>query len=124
AQKHAEEDRKRRELIELRNQADNVIYTTEKLLKEQGDKISQQDRLELERAINNLKEKKESEDINTIKKAMEDLTNITYRISQELYKNVNTSQSYNTSSQSQEKQEKQEEKVVDTDYKVVDEDKK
>ncbi|MGC8767449.1 MAG: molecular chaperone DnaK [Brevinematia bacterium] len=124
AQKHTEEDRKRRELIELRNQADNVIYTTEKLLKEQGDKISQQDRLELERAINNLKEKKESEDINTIKKAMEDLTNITYRISQELYKNVNTSQSYNTSSQSQEKQEKQEEKVVDTDYKVVDEDKK
>lgn len=123
AQKHAEEDRKRKELIELRNQADNIIYTTEKLLKEQGDKISQQDRLDLERAINNLKEKKESEDVNAIKRAMEELTNITYRISQEMYKNVGTGTNYTSSSTtSQDKQ--KEEKVVDADYKVVDEDKK
>jgi molecular chaperone DnaK len=127
AQKHAEEDRKRKELVELKNQADNVIYTTEKLLKEQGDKISQQDRLALESALNNLKSAINTDDAIAIKRAMEEVTNVTYRISQELYKHASTSyQSSATggTSSTSGTQEEGKERVVDTDYKVVDDDKK
>lgn len=120
AQKHAEEDRKRRELIELRNQADGIVYASEKLLKEQGDKMTQQDRLDLETAINRLKDVMNSDDANAIKRAMEEVTNVTYRISQELYRNAGPSNT-STSSSSSESGDK---KVVDTDYKVVDEEKK
>jgi molecular chaperone DnaK len=127
AQKHAEEDRKRKELVELKNQADNVIYTTEKLLKEQGDKISQQDRLALESALNNLKSAINTDDAIAIKRAMDEVTNVTYRISQELYKHASTSYQSSatggTSSTSGTQQEGKE-RVVDTDYKVVDDDKK
>jgi molecular chaperone DnaK len=127
AQKHAEEDRKRKELVELKNQADNVIYTTEKLLKEQGDKISQQDRLALESALNNLKSSINTDDAIAIKRAMEEVTNVTYRISQELYKHASTSYQSSatggTSSTSGTREEGKE-RVVDTDYKVVDDDKK
>jgi molecular chaperone DnaK len=127
AQKHAEEDRKRKELVELKNQADNVIYTTEKLLKEQGDKISQQDRLALESALNNLKSAINTDDAIAIKRAMDEVTNVTYRISQELYKHASTSyQSSATggTSSTSGTQEEGKERVVDTDYKVVDDDKK
>jgi len=127
AQKHAEDDRKRKELVELKNQADNVIYTTEKLLKEQGDKISQQDRLALESALNNLKSAINTDDAIAIKRAMEEVTNVTYRISQELYKHASTSyQSSATggTSSTSGTQEEGKERVVDTDYKVVDDDKK
>jgi len=127
AQKHAEEDRKRKELVELKNQADNVIYTTEKLLKEQGDKISQQDRLALESALNNLKSAINTDDAIAIKRAMDEVTNVTYRISQELYKHASTSyQSSATggTSSTSGTHEEGKERVVDTDYKVVDDDKK
>lgn len=121
AQKYAEEDKKRKELIDLRNQADGIIYSSEKLLREQGDKISQQDRLELERAINRLKDVMNSEDANTIRRAMEEVTNVTYRISQELYRHAGPTSHTTTSSSSSSAKD---EKVVDTDYKVVDEGKK
>lgn len=133
AQKNTEEDRKRKELIDLKNQADNIIYTTEKLLKEQGDKVSQQDRLSLETALNNLKNVMNSEDSIAIKKAMEEVTNVTYRITQELYKSASTSSSTagssttsssTTSSSTEEDKSDQKGRVVDTDYKVVDDDKK
>ncbi|MFN4244741.1 MAG: molecular chaperone DnaK [Brevinematia bacterium] len=125
AQKHAEEDKKRKELIELRNQADGIVYSSEKLLKEQGDKMTQQDRLDLERAINNLKDVINTDDANAIRRGMEEVTNITYRISQELYKNASpTSQSATSSGSSSSSQGDKEEKVVDTDYKVVDDEKK
>ncbi len=121
AQKHAEEDKKRKELIELKNQADGIIYSSEKLLREQGDKISPQDRLDLESAINRLKDAVNTDDANAIRKNIENITNVTYRISQEMYKNVSSgsASSSSTTSESQSK-----EKVVDTEYKVVDEDKK
>lgn len=124
AQKHAEEDRKRKELIELRNQADGIAYSSEKLLKEQGDKMSQQDRLDLERAISKLRESMNSDDANTIKRAMEEVTNITYRISQDLYRHAGPTSSSSYTSSSTGSSQQKDEKVVDTDYKVVDEEKK
>lgn len=123
AQKHAEQDKKKRELAETRNQADNIIYSSEKLLRDLGDKIDPKDRLELENAINRLKEVKEGNDIVAIRNAINDLTKITYRISEALYR-AGAYSSTNTSTTSTQTTSSNEENVVDADYKVVDEDNK
>ena len=73
AESHAEEDKKRREVIDLKNQADQLIYSTEKTLKEHGDKVSAEVRGDIESAVNNLKEASKTEDADAIKKAMENL---------------------------------------------------
>jgi len=73
AEKFAEEDRKRKELVEERNTLDSIIYTTEKSLREYGDRLTQEDRLEIERALNDAKEKLKSEDINEIRTAKDEL---------------------------------------------------
>ena len=62
AESHAEEDKKRREVIDLKNQADQVVYQTEKTLKEHGDKVSSETRGTIENAVNNLKEAVKSDD--------------------------------------------------------------
>ena len=71
AEAHAEEDKKRRELVDQKNQADQIIYSTEKTLKEHGDKVSAEVRSNIENAINNLKEAVKTDDIDAIKKAIE-----------------------------------------------------
>lgn len=73
AEAHAEEDKKRREVIDLKNQADQLIYSTEKTLKEHGDKVSAEARGNIENAVNSLKEAVKGEDGEAIKKAMENL---------------------------------------------------
>ncbi len=85
AKQHEEEDRKRRELIDLRNQADHLVYTTEKTLKEHGDKISPQERSNVEAAINALKEAMKGDDATAIKRAMENLMNSSQEIGKKLY---------------------------------------
>ncbi|MBN2457473.1 MAG: molecular chaperone DnaK [Sedimentisphaerales bacterium] len=73
AESHSEEDKKKREVVDLKNQADQIIYSTEKTLKEHGDKVSGQTRGKIESAINNLKEAAKSDDAERIKKAIENL---------------------------------------------------
>ncbi len=73
AQTHAEEDKKKREVVDLKNQADQLIYSTEKTLKEHGDKVSAETRGGIENAVNNLKEAIKGEDAGAIKKAIENL---------------------------------------------------
>ena len=73
AEAHAEEDKKRREVIDLKNQADQLIYSTEKTLKEHGDKVSAEVRSNIENAVNGLKEAVKGENGDAIKKAMENL---------------------------------------------------
>jgi molecular chaperone DnaK len=74
AEAHAAEDKKKREVIDLKNQADQLIYSTEKTLKEHGDKVSGETRGKIENAVNNLKEAIKGEDGQAIKKAMENLS--------------------------------------------------
>jgi molecular chaperone DnaK len=71
AESHAEEDRRKRELIDARNQADNLIYQTEKMLKEHGEKVPADERGKVESAINNLRDRLKGDDAGAIKKASE-----------------------------------------------------
>ncbi|MDW8309279.1 MAG: molecular chaperone DnaK [Verrucomicrobiales bacterium] len=86
AELHAEEDRKRREEAELRNEADNAVYRSEKLLRENKDKISESDRSRIERAIAEVKDALKGSDINAIRNAQEKLNEVWQAVSAELYK--------------------------------------
>ena len=74
AEKFAEEDKKRKEKIEVANNADQVVYQTEKTLNELGDKVSAEDeKLEIEAKLDEVKKVKDGEDLEAIKNAMEDI---------------------------------------------------
>jgi molecular chaperone DnaK len=85
AESHAEDDKKRREVVDLKNQADQLIYSTEKTLKEHGDKVSADARGNIESAVNNLKEVAKGEDGSAIKKAIENLGNAAQELGKVLY---------------------------------------
>ena len=85
AEAHAAEDKKRREVIDLKNQADQLIYSTEKTLKEHGEKVSADTRGKIENAVNNLKEAVKGEDGDAIKKAMENLSTTAQELGKVLY---------------------------------------
>jgi len=85
AESHAAEDQKKREVIDLRNQADQLVYATEKTLKEHGDKVAADTRGKIESAINNLKEAAKAEEAEPIKKAIENLNNVTQELGKTLY---------------------------------------
>jgi len=86
AQSHAQEDAKKKELIEARNVADSLIYTAEKTLREAGDKISEQDKKELQEKIDLLKKSKEGDNIEEIKQRTEQLSQTAQKIGAQLYK--------------------------------------
>ncbi|MBI5762206.1 MAG: molecular chaperone DnaK [Planctomycetes bacterium] len=85
AEAHAEDDRKKRELIDARNQGDSVIYQTEQTLKEHGDKVPADERSKVESAINNLKERLKSDDAGSIKKAVENVLTASQAIGKIIY---------------------------------------
>ena len=85
AEAHAEEDKKKREVIDLKNQADQLVYSTEKTLKEHGDKVSADVRGKIEGAVNNLKEAAKGEDAEAIKKAIENLNTTGQELGKVLY---------------------------------------
>jgi len=85
AESHAEDDKKRREVVDLKNQADQLIYSTEKTLKEHGEKVSSETRGKIENALNNLKEVAKGQDGNAIKKAIENLGNAAQELGKVLY---------------------------------------
>jgi molecular chaperone DnaK len=85
AETHAEEDKKKREVVDLKNQADQLIYSTEKTLKEHGDKVSAQTRGNIENAVNNLKEAIKGEDAGAIKKAIDKLGDAGQELGKVLY---------------------------------------
>jgi molecular chaperone DnaK len=85
AESHAEEDRKRREEAEVRNQADTLVYQTEKLLREQGDKVDAAEREQVESRLADLKSVKDGSDIEAIKTAIEGLVTASQGFAQKLY---------------------------------------
>ena len=89
AEQFAEEDKKKREAVDLRNNADQMVYQTEKLLSENGDKFSADDKSALETKVDALKEALKSENLDAIKSAQEDLQNKFYEVSQKLYEAAN-----------------------------------
>ncbi len=85
AEAHAEEDRRRRELVETRNQADSLVYATEKMLKEMGAQISEVTRKGVEAKLEALKKVQHSDDIHAIRRAMEELQQEAQKIGLEMY---------------------------------------
>ncbi|OAQ21489.1 molecular chaperone DnaK [Thermosulfurimonas dismutans] len=86
AEAHAEEDRKRKELAEVRNQADSLIYSTEKSLKDLGDKVPEDLRKEVEEKISELRKALEGTDVEAIRRASDELTRVSYRLAEMVYK--------------------------------------
>jgi len=85
ADAHAEEDKKKKELIEARNQADAMIYSVEKNIKEFGDKISAAEKTRIEEAIARTKKAIEGDDINEVNAAQEELTNASHKLAEAMY---------------------------------------
>jgi molecular chaperone DnaK len=85
AKKYEAEDKKRREVIDARNNADNLVYQTEKSLRELGEKVSSDERGKIEGKINDLKQASQGDDLNRIKKATDELQNMFYALSQQMY---------------------------------------
>jgi molecular chaperone DnaK len=86
AESHAEEDKKQREEVEIRNEADNAVYRSEKMLKDNADKISGDDKGKIESAVNAVKEALKGSDSGAIKSAAEKLNEAWQAVSAELYK--------------------------------------
>lgn len=85
AEKFAEEDKVKKEGIEVKNNADQLVYQTEKSLKDMGDKVSAEDKTNVEAKLQELKKVKDSEDLEAIKKATEALTEVFYAVSAKMY---------------------------------------
>jgi len=92
AEAHAEEDRKKKDLIEARNQADALVYTVEKNLKEFGDKIDAGERSRIEDAVKKVKDALNGDDTETIRKTQEDLTQATHKLAEAMYAKASAQQ--------------------------------
>ena len=114
AEKFADEDKKKKETIEIRNNGDSMVYQTEKTLKDLEGKISEDEKSKVTTKLDALKKSLEGEDTDDIKKKTEELTEEFYAISQKLYEN--------TQGQGDGSGSNPEDDVVDADYEVVDED--
>ncbi len=134
AEQHAEEDRKQKEKVELRNQADTLIYTVEKTMKESEDKITAEEKDKINEDIKKLRSALEKDDIDEIKRGIEELTASSHKLAEEIYKKASaqsqqaggaTQSSRETETeQAETSEEKGEEKVVDADYEVKNDDDK
>ncbi len=124
AEAHAEEDRKNKESIEIRNNADSLVYNTEKTLKDLGDKVSNEEKAKVQVEIDNVKKALEGTDNEAIKSATEKLTQEFYAISEKLYANASNANNVNnaTTGETNDAQnndgDAKEGTVYDADYKV------
>jgi molecular chaperone DnaK len=85
AEAHAEEDKKRRENIEIKNMAETMVYTTEKMMKEYGEKAKAEDKLDVEQKLEALKKLKDSDDLEAIKHAADELATAAQKIGAAMY---------------------------------------
>ena len=122
---HSEEDKKKKALIEARNKADQLIYTTEKNLRDYGDKVSADEKKKIEEEMEKLKSVMASENLEEINRAMDNLMRASHKIAEEMYKQSGQQQAQGqASTQEPPKEEKKEDKgkdgAVDADFEVVD----
>ncbi len=125
AELHASEDKKEREKIEVRNEADNLIYSTDKSLKEFGDKVSESDRAAIEQAKADLSAVLEHGDAAEIKTKIEVLQQASYKLAEEIYKQSAADQQGGgqaEGTQAQQQEPSNKDNVEDADFEVVDED--
>ncbi|NPA25238.1 MAG: molecular chaperone DnaK [Deltaproteobacteria bacterium] len=123
AEAHAEEDRRKRELVDVRNQADAALYQTEKSLKEMGDKVPASDRANIEAALNQLKSVKDGDDIEAIKKALENLQQVSHKLAEAMYAENQAGAQAGAAGAAQTDGEAGGDDVVDADFEEVKDDK-
>ncbi len=127
AQSHTEDDKKRRRVAEARNQADSLLYSTEKNLSEHGDKIGEDDKTKITEAIAGLRKAMEGDDPAAIESATQTLTTASHKLAEEMYKKASAAAGpadAGASAGDDGAQAKTDEKVVDAEFEEVDKDKK
>jgi molecular chaperone DnaK len=131
AETYAEEDKKKQDLINARNQADTLIYTTEKTLREHGGMVSNEERGNIQNAISDLREAIKTEDPSNIRQKIENLQKASYSISEKLYAQAqkeaaqkaktDTTQKEGEEGEAKEEGKKEGEGEVEADFEVIDE---
>ena len=134
AEMHAEEDKKIKELVDVKNKAESLVYQTEKVIKENPDKIPEETKTKVEAALAELKEVIKTDDKTKIEQAINTVMTESHELSKHIYQQAGDQQGNpnndmggagtNEGAQDQENQNAGDEKVVDADYEVVDEEKK
>jgi molecular chaperone DnaK len=122
AESHAEEDKKRKEDIEVRNQTDSLCYSTEQTLKDLGDKVSEDQKKEVQTAIDETKKALDGTDIDAIKAAGEKLQEASHKLAEVVYSDAQA-QTAQAGGQQPSGSASNGDDVVDADYEVVDDDK-
>lgn len=112
AEQYAEEDRRKKELAEARNQADSLIYSVEKTLKELGDKVTDELKKDVEGKIAQLREIMEKDDLAAIRRAMDELTQASYKLAEMLYRGKAEQRTEAT----KESEKKSGDEVIDADF--------
>jgi len=127
AEMHAEEDKKKRELVEAKNHADSLIYQTEKTLREMGDKVDGATKENIEEHIQRLKTTMEGDDAETIKRGSEELMQASHKVAEAMYQQATQAGAGEAQQQPGEAASGaagSEEEVVEAEFEEVDEDKK
>ena len=128
AEMHAEDDKKKRDLVEARNEADALIYSTEKSIKELGDKVDSDTKSKVEESITALRKAMEGEDVDEIKRVKEELTQASHKLAEAMYQQASQNEQQagaESAEQAAGGADTADEDVVDADFEEVkDEDKK
>jgi len=122
AEMHESEDKKRRELIEAKNQADSLVYTTEKSLKDNEDKIDAETKSNIESALEDVKKAMEGDDVEAINKAVEALSQASHKLAEAMY--AEAQQEGEAGEGAEQGEAAGEDDVVDAEYEDVEDDKK
>jgi molecular chaperone DnaK len=118
AEQHAEEDKKKRELVEARNHADTLIYSTEKTMREMGDKIDGKTKADIEAQISKLKTTMEGDNKDDIQRDLDELMQLSHKVAEEAYKKAGA-QAQHGPAEGAEEHGKPDEDVVDADFEEV-----
>jgi molecular chaperone DnaK len=119
AEMHAEEDKMKREMIDARNMADSLIYSTEKSMKDAGDKLEDALKADIDSAIENLKKAMDGEDTEEIKKLTEELTQASHKLAEIMYQQASQEQAQGAAGPEADTDPSQDDDVVDADFEEV-----
>ena len=119
AEANKEADKKKRESVDVRNQADTLIHSTEKNLKEHGSKISDTEKKAIEDGLNTLKEALKSENIDDIKKKTETLVQASMKLGEAIYKSQQSTKPESGKDDGKDEKDKKDDNVVDADFEEV-----
>jgi molecular chaperone DnaK len=122
AEANAESDKKKRELVDAKNQADTMIHSSEKNLTEFGDKVTEDEKAAIEKDVQALKDVMGSDDLEKIKPALEALTQSSMKLSEAMYKEQQATSG--ATEPGQDSEQPKDENVVDADFEEVNEDTK